>query len=191
MAVLNTSHFYVCETCGYATVDKKSFTMIKKKQHTKAGGFPCGNSVLKRFSLGYRFLTDVVRIRFVDHEINDYDAGMSILHGLLRGISSYLNIEENDISGCLQSNPTGNGMDYSMVIFDNTPGGSGHAKRLNNPIVIEGVLNHTLNMIKGCTCGGDEGDSSCYSCLRSYKNQKYHDILKRKYVIEFLSDVLA
>ena len=45
-------------------------------------------------------------------------------------------------------------------------------------------------MMKGCVCGGAVGDSSCYSCLRSYKKQKYHDLLKRKYVIEFVEEIL-
>ena len=45
-------------------------------------------------------------------------------------------------------------------------------------------------MMKGCVCGGAVGDSSCYSYLRSYKNQKYHDLLKRKYVIEFVEEIL-
>ena len=34
-------------------------------------------------------------------------------------------------------------------------------------------------------------DSSCYSCLRNYYNQKYHDDLKRSYVIEFLNRVFS
>ena len=57
------------------------------------------------FSLGYRFLTDVVRIRFDNYVIEDWEHGLSILYGFLRGACSYLNIEENDISGCLQYEP--------------------------------------------------------------------------------------
>ena len=112
------------------------------------------------------------------------------MHGFLRGVCSCLNIEENDISGCLQCNPIDGRWNYSIVIFDNTPGGAGHAKRLDDPNILESVLRQTLKMMKGCVCGGDEGDSSCYSCLRNYRNQKYHDVLKRKYVIEFLQDIL-
>ena len=52
------------------------------------------------------------------------------------------------------------------------------------------ILTYTLKMMKCCVCGGEVGDSSCYSCLRSYKNQKYHDLLKRKYVIEFVEEIL-
>lgn len=190
MAVLNTSPFYVCQQCGYTEMDERQYTDSMNKKHNTSSGFPCSNQKLRRFAIGYRFTTDVVRIRFENYEINEFEKGLSILYALLRGICSYLNIEENDISGCLQSNPIDGRWNYSIVIFDNTPGGAGHAKRLDDQKALDGILRKTLASVKNCVCGGDEGDSSCYSCLRSYKNQKYHDILKRKYVIEFLRDIL-
>ena len=98
MAVLNTSPFYVCQNCGYSEVDEKQYTSAKTVKHKNSGGYFCSNFRLRRFSLGYRFLTDVVRIRFENYIINDFEKGLSILHGLLRGICSYLNIEDNDIS---------------------------------------------------------------------------------------------
>ena len=190
MAVLNKSPFYVCENCGYSEVDENQFTGIKKKKHKISSGYPCSNEHLRLFSLGYRFLTDVVRIRFDNYVIEDWEHGLSILYGFLRGACSYLNIEENDISGCLQYEPVDGRPNYSIVVFDNTPGGAGHAKRLDSEIALYNILTHTLKMMKGCVCGGEVGDSSCYSCLRSYKNQKYHDLLKRKYVIEFVEQIL-
>ena len=44
---------------------------------------------------------------------------------------------------------------------------------------------------KNCDCGGQEGDSSCYKCLRTYQNQQHHDELKRRYVIDILSKAVA
>ena len=111
------------------------------------------------------------------------------MNGLLRGICSHLNIEENDISGCLQINPENGHLNYSIVLFDNTPGGSGHVKQLKNQAVLENVLKHTLLLMEQCDCGGNEGDTSCYACLRNYKNQKYHDSLKRKHVIDYLNGI--
>lgn len=169
---------------------ENQFTGIKKKKHKISSGYPCSNEHLRLFSLGYRFLTDVVRIRFDNYVIEDWEHGLSILYGFLRGACSYLNIEENDISGCLQYEPVDGRPNYSIVVFDNTPGGAGHAKRLDNENALHSILTHTLKMMKGCVCGGEVGDSSCYSCLRSYKNQKYHDLLKRKYVIEFVEQIL-
>ena len=182
--------FFVCETCGYTDLDEKRFNSFKEEKHKNSSGFPCTNKTLKRHSLGYRFLTDVVQLRFINNQISDFDEAMSVLHGLLRGARVALNIEEKDISGCLQSYLDNGNLYYSFVIFDSTPGGAGHAKRLNSQDELEKVLRTTLNLMKSCDCGGDEGDTSCYSCLRNYGNQKYHDSLKRKYVIDFLSEVL-
>lgn len=190
MAVLNTSPFYVCEQCGYAVVDSKRFTSFKKEKHKNSSGHSCANEELKRVSLGYRFLTDVVQMNFPSHEINDIEEGLSVLHGLLRGICLSLNIEESDISGCLQSYPSEKGLNFSLVFFDKTPGGAGHVKRLNDAPVLYDVLKRTLFLMKGCICGGETGDASCYSCLRNYSNQKHHDSLKRKYVIDFLAELL-
>ena len=58
--------------------------------------------MLKRYALGYRFETDVVRIKFITPDLVDYNYSISVLHGLLRGVSRYLDIEQNNISGCLQ-----------------------------------------------------------------------------------------
>ncbi len=190
MAVLNTSPFYVCEHCGYAEVDEKHFVRTKIKKHKTNSGSNCSNQLLTKYALGYRFLTDVVIMDFENKEINSWDEGMSILYGLLRGISRVLNIEENDISGCLVSNPVAGRLNYSLVFFDSTPGGAGHVKRLNNEDVLNHIFKQTYKIMTSCSCGGQEGDSSCYSCLRSYKNQKYHDALKRRYVIEFLESTV-
>ena len=77
-----------------------------------------------------------------------------------------------------------------MVFYDKTPGGAGHVRRLASPEILERVLEATLKLMQSCTCGGEEGDSSCYQCLRNYYNQKYHDILSRKAVIDFVKAVL-
>lgn len=190
MAVLNTSPFYVCSACGYTEIDEKMFTWTKQKKHNNSIGSLCFSNRLKNFSLGYRFLTDVVQIRFINYSISDYEKGLSILYGMLRSICTVLNIEENEISGCLQSYPADGGLSFALILFDNTPGGAGHVKRLVDPLVLENIFRYALSLMRGCVCGGESGDSSCYSCLRNYRNQKYHDVLKRQHVIEFLGSFL-
>mgnify|MGYP003300116346 CR=1 FL=1 len=80
---------------------------------------------------------------------------------------------------------------YGFVFYDKTPGGAGHVRRMQNPKVLERVLRESLNTISGCTCGGAEMDTSCYSCLRNYYNQKHHELLQRRYVIEYLSVIFS
>ena len=47
----------------------------------------------------------------------------------------------------------------------------------------------TLRLMEACHCGGKLGTSSCYSCLRTYYNQRIHDILERRYVINFIKQI--
>jgi len=193
MAVLNESNFYVCADCGYTELDEKKHTATILSTHKKSSGYKCGNRLLKRYSLGYRFETDVFQVKFLFPEIRDYDEGLSILNAILRGISSSLNIEQDDIAGCLQffRNPTTGVGNYAIIFYDRTPGGAGHVRRLNDPIVLEEALKQALELVNNCICGGEDHNSSCYSCLRSYYNQKFHDRLKRKYAIDFLKQVLG
>ena len=100
-----------------------------------------------------------------------------------------LSIENTEISGCLQY--CGElGISYSFILYDTTPGGAGNVRRLNNKEVLQNVFTRAYNRSNNCHCGGTEGDSSCYFCLRTYQNQKYHDILKRRYVINFFGEIL-
>jgi hypothetical protein len=113
---------------------------------------------------------------------------MSILYGLMKGACSYLNIEQSDISGCIQyfGNDYTQEGNYTLILYDNTPGGAGHVKRLYDEAAFNGVLHETYQIVSQCTCGEKRGDTSCYNCLRTYSNQKYHDRLQRRYVLDFL-----
>lgn len=195
MAVINESNFYICEDCGYATLENKEFKNFIFKKHKTPSGYWCkndGTNRLKKFSLGYKFETDIVQIRFINPDLKEWETAISVLYGILRGTCSYLNIEESDISGCLQYffNDTTHSDNYELVLYDKTPGGAGHVRRIGNETVLEGILKESLRLMEQCNCGGENKDSSCYGCLRGYYNQKYHDILRRKYVIDFINSIL-
>ena len=194
MAVINDSGFYVCEECGYTELDEKQFVKIRRKQHKRASGSDCysnGQGTLKRYSLGYRFETDVVQVRFIQPDLVKMEDAISILYGIIRGICKVLDIEAGDISGCIQyyNNEQTGRTNYSLVFYDKTPGGAGHVRRLFQGDTMEKALRKTLEIMENCTCGGENGDSSCYVCLRDYYNQKYHDILNRGVVIRFLKEL--
>lgn len=193
MAVLNTSDFYVCESCGYAQTGPGFMRWIDQ-EHDMPSGRKCKQKRLRRLSLGYRFETDVFQLNFLSPTLGreNEDSALSVLNGLLRGISRVLDIEEQDVSGCLRCffNQETNSFCYGLIFYDTTPGGAGHVKRLFGKGILERVLKETLTLMQRCSCGGDTGDSSCYACLRSYQNQKDHDRLKRSEVISFLNRIL-
>ena len=191
MVVINSSNFFVCKTCGYTEVDSNNFRSFMRKEHKPANGHKnCACRDLQRYSLGYRFNTNVVQLRFIKPALRatDRNYAYTVLQGILRGFCSYFSIDERDVSGCLQyfyNEQTRKGA-YGIVLYDNTPGGSGYVKMLNNANALKEVLMKTYVIMTSCGCGGEEGDSSCYSCLRNYYNQKHHDEMKRSYVIDFI-----
>ena len=194
MIVINQSNFYTCTLCGYSEVDNKTLISQKVKAHKTERGYNCANNILRRYSLGYRFITDVLQIRFQTPTLSayDYNYAYSVLQGLLRGFCSYFSVDDRDISGCLQYyyNDEETRPAYAIILFDNAPGGAGYVRMLKDEKSLRAVLQQTYNTMKSCTCGGADGDSSCYSCLRSYYNQRHHDEMKRKYVLGFLGKIL-
>lgn len=193
MAICTTDNFYVCTTCGYACepseIGKSGFIemfSIQDKKHKNVNGYYCPNNKLHKYALGYYFETDVVKIRF-NKMTTSSDEAYSILQSLILSACKVLNIDNNEISGCLQYYDSST---YSYILYDKTPGGAGHVKRLCNYETIKNFIAQAFKIANDCTCGGEEGDSSCYNCLRTYQNQRNHDIIKRCYVKNYFKNVL-
>ena len=190
LVVLNEANFYICKSCGYGELKEKTefrAVIVDKKAHDRPSGYKCQNKNLYRLSLGHEFKTDVMFIKFDDYPIYDTDVGLTIMYSLLEGLSRALNVDRNELSGCLQwyqdnDQPGGS---YGIVLFDNTPGGSGYVRQLKDPELFARMIYEGHKVVDGCCCGGQEADTSCYSCLRNYYNQKHHDSIKRKFALEF------
>ncbi len=173
LAILNENNFYMCETCGYTELEpNQSIFPNSKKNHKKPGSnYNCSNSILNRSSLGHTFFTDVIIFDITSFEYKEKEM-RSFMYALLEGISISLEIERNDINGIVQ-NIDGR---YQLILFDTVPGGAGHVSRLLDETILFDVLKETFNKVNQTCC--DES-SSCYNCLRNYKNQKIHPLLKR------------
>ena len=185
LAVINTSNFYICDKCGYTETDKHGIKEAKEKTHPNPRGYNCPNNLLTKLDIGHEFQTDVVVLRFIGQQFED-DEAWSILYSLLEGLSKYIPVNRNEISGCLHWSENSR----AFVLFDNTPGGAGYVRQLINPLVMQNVLSTARKIVEECTCGGEEGDSACYGCLCNYYNQRQHDNLKRKYAIDFYKRLL-
>ncbi len=193
MAVLNEANFMVCEACGYTDVrtSENALKRVTEKEHETSGGSKCPNKILKKYSLGYRFLTDVIQIKFCWPELTEFDQALSVLYAIMKGACNVLDLEQSDIAGTIEyfmNEDTHHGS-YKIILYDDTPGGAGHVKRLYDGAVFERTLKEAYRIVNMCNCGGDAKDTSCYSCLRNYANQRYHNIIQRRYVLDFLDQV--
>jgi ATP-dependent helicase YprA (DUF1998 family) len=129
-------------------------------------------------------MTDVLEIKLLGWQMSQFLAMRSLLYGLLEGASEALGIRRDDIEGTLC--PKGRGELPTLMMYDNVPGGAGHVERVSGNL--RQVFITARNRLERCECGEE---TSCYNCLRNYRNQYYHDELQRGPVVKLLRSVLA
>ena len=174
----------VCPTCGF-TVEPG--TKLKGGRHNNKYDRPCFNKKLIPVSLGHEFSTDIIKIVLPEHKIKLENEEtietkhqyLSTLYAILEGACKALGISRDDINGCV----TG---DRELVLFDDTPGGSGYVKNIFQNF--KEVLYAARDKVSG-TCGCTE-ETSCYGCLRNYSNQYCHDSLSRGLAFKYLDWII-
>lgn len=193
LAVLNESPFYICETCGYGKLTNQYEGRRIEYGHKDPSGRTCPNSMLTSFSIGHDFQTDVVLIKFADCDTANPDVAWTILYSLLEGLSKVMAIDRNELSGCLQwyQDVGASSGKFAFVLFDNTPGGAGYVRQLEDPTIVAEMMRESFRVVSGCTCGGETADTVCYSCLCNYYNQRQHEVMKRKYAIDFFNHFIT
>ena len=105
---------------------------------------------------------------------------MSALHALIAGAPA-VGVTQNDIGGSLAVGRQGQPV---IVLFDDVPGGAGHTRHLRENLAQ--LINSAIERVSSCTCGVD---TSCYGCLRSFRNQRDHDQLIRAAALDVLSQL--
>lgn len=170
LLIVNDNPFYLCKKCGYAVLDRENALLpIKIKKHDPLIGKNCDGK-LEKISLGYSYKTDVLKM-VIDYPISGYNQVISTLFALLEGISIAFDIERNDIDGIFINENNRN----VFVLFDTVPGGAGHVKRLLNETEMINALKAAYEKVSQECC-----DTACYNCLKNYKNQRYHEYLRRE-----------
>ena len=186
LAVINNAGirgFKVCQSCGYAEIfDGEPLT-----KHQTSWGQSCRGRY-NRYSLGYEFNTDILQIRFPDYIDTWEGFWESLLYGLLEGACMALDIDRKDLDGTLYPY-AGDPFSPALILFDDVPGGAGHVKRIAEQDNFMAALTKSLEIVSKCYCGGEQENTSCYHCLRSYTNQYCHHQLKRGYVRRFLKQL--
>lgn len=184
LVVISREPYRVCKYCGYAT--DGGFP----DKHKNGRGFNCEGETkdTKEYYLSHDFKTDVVKLTFIDSRAFDRNCMYSVMYALLEGLSRQMDIERNDIKGCLHYSETDEGMVYSIILYDAVAGGAGNVRRMvtDDGSAFENVVKKALELVENCKC-----DSSCYNCLRNYYNQKIHDQLDRYRAQDFLKDWLG
>lgn len=176
----NRSGYLICDWCGWGTavVSKPPREHPHLLRDKKCSG------PLQMRSLAHPYETDILDISFdgLAAPLADPRHWRSTLYALLEGVSERLQISRDDIDGTLYPSPGGR---TSLVIFDAVPGGAGSATRIARSF--DQVLESALARVSRCDCGEE---TSCYGCLRGYRNQPFHEELQRGAALEFLTPLI-
>ena len=172
--------FQVCEWCGWAQASDRA---ARRKRHERPeSGNPC-EGPLRVVSLGHRYQTDVAEFTFegIAYTATAESSWLSALYAVLEGASEALEISRDDINGTLSWSADG---ESSLALFDTVPGGAGAAKRIAENVEL--VLRSAMDRVNQCDCGPE---TSCYGCLRSYRNSKHHELLSREGALKILEAI--
>jgi ATP-dependent helicase YprA (DUF1998 family) len=179
---INENPFYTCTFCGYTSIERNRIRPSNfKKEHKNRLGFKC-EGYLTPISLAHTFLTDAIKFDF--KELKSVEEAYSVLFAFLDSISHVFNIERNDINGTIVQDKKS----YSLIIFDNVPGGAGYVKKILDSKGIEECFKRVVEVTSNECC---DLETSCYNCLRNYKNQSIHHYLKRGLALQKAKIILS
>jgi ATP-dependent helicase YprA (DUF1998 family)/predicted transcriptional regulator len=180
------SGFRICSRCGWADVIDPGTSTSNESKKPKSHKNPLTHEectgALENHALGHHFMTDVLQLRF-SLPIQGESAIYSLLYAILNGACDALEIPRNDVDGLIFYQDG----EPSFLLYDATPGGSGHVEMISNHL--RPALERAYRRV--ASCEGCQPDTSCYSCLRGYTNQKWHDILVRGTAADLLARILG
>jgi hypothetical protein len=181
--------FCICEKCGAGF---RQLTKELMKKHKTPLGVDCFGKIQTGVSLGHEFPTDVLRVQFLMQpspvEMEPIWFAYSLAYAIVEGAAEILEVPSSDLNATVAY---GSDMYFMppIILYDNVPGGAGLVARLEERDVLRRTLKTALERVSGaCKCGED---TSCYGCLRSYRNQFAHQRLQRGPVMHYLETVLA
>ena len=167
----NKEGFYICRSCGAHMVGPQA--SHKSPSDSDCLGTP------ERFSLGHELATDVVRLQYAMVH-GQWDA-YSVAYAVLLGAADTLEVPDTDLNVTIAGGDRPG--ESAVVLYDNVPGGAGLVAQLENEQIFGDVLGAATARVQGnCGC-----DSSCYGCLRSYRNQFAHAQLDRTRALDILT----
>jgi len=200
LVVKSTDSFYVCSWCGYSIAINEESKLnnytdynfgVNKIQNgprheNPFGRGECENTTLYRHWLHHEFKTDVAKLTF-GTDTSDKPTMLSVMYALLKSFTNTLNIEHRDMKACLTFKKDNGKWEHKIIIYDDVPGGAGHSRRLvtQDGIILKKVIENSILLLENCDC-----EPSCYKCLRSYENQRIHEILNRQEALVFLKKLI-
>ncbi len=172
--------FFVCATCGFAcrAIDGRA------QHQSPLSGRECRGR-MENLSLAHKYQTDVLELSVDGTAVTGVDesAWRSIAYALVEGAVLALEISRDDIDATVYRTEAGRSV---IMLYDTVPGGAGHVQRIAERL--RDVLDQALRRVRDCECGPE---TSCYRCLRVFRNERYHEQLRRGVAADLLGRLLG
>ena len=188
--------FRVCMSCGHTETTVAAGNATVPDPHERPGTSRECTGLLRVRHLGHSFLTDVVELdlmstvsrsqqrdRSLDLDGTAHSAVLSVLYAVLAATPA-LGIPPGDVNGVL--GPANSASRAPLIVFDTVPGGAGHVKRIREEL--PKLFRAALRIADECLCASE---TSCYGCLRTYRNQEDHNQLSRGEAASALKTLLG
>ncbi|WP_349876357.1 DEAD/DEAH box helicase [Micromonospora sp. HUAS YX12] len=172
--------FLICATCGYGrpTIDGVA------SHQSPLSGRDCRGR-MENLSLAHKYQTDVLELSIEGAATDGLDDGAwrSVAYALVEGAVLALEISRDDIDATMYQTESGRSV---IMLYDTVPGGAGHVQRIAERL--PDVLDRALGRVRNCECGPE---TSCYRCLRVFRNERYHEQLRRGVAADVLGRLLG
>ena len=187
LLTITTKESIFCKKCGFA----QPLDQGRPREHDdpRTGRKCTATTPPVPIYFGHEFKTDVFRLRFTQPletcqcgELDCLGSLESASAALVSGAARTLGVSNGDLNSSVQRYVSG---ECRINIFDSTPGGIGLAIAISERL--EEVFVQAVKLAQECpNC--DE-NSSCYTCLRGYSNQRRHDHLVRSQASKLLQSL--
>jgi len=176
-----------CTRCGLIEPTAGAGTMTSaahQKPYPDNRAPTCdGGRTSRAIVLGTDFLTDVLLISLrveppvllLPGLLGTDVALRTLSEAIVKASCELLELEEGELQAEFRpalSQNAARGLAMEIYIYDTLPGGAGFSRRVGE--LQDRVLHRAMEILDDCDC-----DSSCYKCLRSYKNKLEHRKLDR------------
>ena len=136
-------------------------------------------------ALGAAFVSDVLEFKFsldssATFEQVDWE---SLSWAFYAAALEILQVPEGEIGVTCYPN---NRKEYSVMVYDDVPGGAGHALQLVRQA--KELVDAAYHVVADCTCSED---TCCYGCLCNYYNQSRQDELSRGGALKILRELFG
>ena len=138
-----------------------------------------------RVDLVCQFTTETLQIRFqTAPEVTNRPFWTSFTSAFVAAAADVLSIPRSDLDATYRSETEGS-LKGELGIYDRVPGGAGYVFQIRDRLRM--VLQKTLDRVTDCANPNCDLQSSCYTCLRTYRNQFEWENLSRQVVVDWLA----